>query len=392
MPQGRGGPALEGNEEWVAGVLEADLGTPRKQRHAARRTCDRLVAERGYAGSYSTARRFVRELRLARAAGGEGYLELEWAPGTCQVDFGNFRAAAGGRALDLRLPVATLPHSNDRQCVALMSQRPECLCAGLLEIFRRWGRAPAAMVLDNATEAGRTVRGEVTESRLFSQFRARCRFESRYCNPYSGNEKGSAGNAVGFLRRNLLVPVPAFGTLPELNAFLAEGCARVNAAARCRDGRPHGGAYREDLAAMRAPPGAGFDAARWVAVRADRRGCVEAGGRECVAGPAWHGRSLPVGMRASTVEILADRGRRGSSRGSTGWIPPAGGARSGRSAGRASPRVSRRPARRRSGSSRAAASPTTPRSTCWRDASREAAAGPAGPTCRSTTGSCVYVK
>lgn len=26
MPQRRGGPALEGNEEWVAGVVEADLG------------------------------------------------------------------------------------------------------------------------------------------------------------------------------------------------------------------------------------------------------------------------------------------------------------------------------------------------------------------------------
>lgn len=49
---------------------------------------------------------------------------------------------------------------------------------------------------------------------------------------------------MGFLRRNLLVPVPAFGTLPELNAFLAEGCERINAAARCRDGRPHGEAYR----------------------------------------------------------------------------------------------------------------------------------------------------
>lgn len=265
MPRRRGRPALEGNEEWVAGVLEADLGAPRKQRHTARRIYDRLVAERGYGGSYSTVQRFVRELRLARAAaGGEGYLELEWAPGTCQVDFGNFRAAVGGRTLDLKLLVATLPHSNDRQCVALMSQRSECLCAGLLEIFRHWGRAPAAMVLDNATEAGRMVRGEVTESRLFSQFRAHYRFESRYCNPYSGNEKGSVENAVGFLRRNLLVPVPAFGALPELNAFLAEGCARVNAAARCRDGRPHGEAYREDLAAM----------------------------------------------RASTVEILADRGRR----------------------------------------------------------------------------------
>ena len=173
-----------------------------------------------------------------------------------------------------------------------MSQRSECLCAGLLEIFRRWGRAPAAMVLDNATEAGRMVRGEVTESRLFSQFRAHYRFESRYCNPYSGNEKGSVENAVGFLRRNLLVPVPAFGALPELNAFLAEGCARVNAAARCRDGRPHGEAYREDLAAMRALPGVEFDAVRWVTARADKRGYVEADGREYVAGPAWHGRSL----------------------------------------------------------------------------------------------------
>lgn len=287
MPQRRGRPALEGNEEWIAGVLEADLGAPRKQRHTARRIYDRLVAERGYAGSYSTVQRFVRELRHARAAaGGEGYLELEWAPGTCQVDFGNFRAAVGGRTLDLKLLVATLPHSNDRQCVALMSQRSECLCAGLLEIFRRWGRAPAAMVLDNATEAGRMVRGEVTESRLFSQFRAHYRFESRYCNPYSGNEKGSVENAVGFLRRNLLVPVPAFGTLPELNAFLAEGCAGVNAAARRRDGRPHGEACREDLAAMRALPGVEFDAVRWVAARADKRGYVEADGREYVAGPA----------------------------------------------------------------------------------------------------------
>ena len=331
MPQRRGRPALEGDEEWVAGVLEADLGAPGKQRHTARRIYDRLVAERGYGGSYSTVQGFVREPRLARAAGGEGYLELEWAPGTCQVDFGNSRAAVGGRAhrggsargprgnlraavggrtLDLRLLVATLPHSNGRQCVALMSQRSGCLCAGLLEIFRRWGRTPAAMVLDNATEAGRMVRGEVTESRLFSQFRAHYRFESRYCNPYSGNGKGSVENAVGLLRRNLLVSVPAFGTLPELNAFLAEGCARVNAAARCRDGRPHGEACREDLAAMRALPGVEFDAARWATARADKRGYVEADGREYVAGPAWHGRSLLVGMRASTVEVLADRGRR----------------------------------------------------------------------------------
>ena len=61
---------------------------------------------------------------------------------------------------------------------------------------------------------------------------------------------------------------------------------------------------------MRALPGVEFDAVRWVAARADKRGYVEADGREYVAEPAWHGRSLLVGMRASTVETLADRGRR----------------------------------------------------------------------------------
>ena len=110
----------------------------------------------------------------------------------------------------------TLPHSNARFCVALPCERAEVFCRGLRAVFERIGRAPRLLVLDNATEAGRMAFGKVTESRLFSQFRAHYRCESRYCNPYSGNEKGSVENAVGFLRRNLLVPVPVADSLDEL--------------------------------------------------------------------------------------------------------------------------------------------------------------------------------
>ena len=74
---------------WIDAVLEADLGAPRKQRHTAKRIYDRLVGERGYEGSYSTVQRRVRAWRDGRRAGA-GYLELEWAPGTAQADFGNF--------------------------------------------------------------------------------------------------------------------------------------------------------------------------------------------------------------------------------------------------------------------------------------------------------------
>ena len=112
-------------------MLEADLGAPRKQRHTAKRIHDRLVAERGYEGSYSTVQRRVREWRGARrAGGGEGYLELEWAPGTAQADFGNFEADVAGERLALKLLVVSLPHSNARYARACMSQRSECMCEG----------------------------------------------------------------------------------------------------------------------------------------------------------------------------------------------------------------------------------------------------------------------
>ena len=240
-----------GDAAWIDAVLEADLGAPRKQRHTAKRIYDRLVAERDYEGSYSTVQRRVREWRLARRAGdGEGYLELEWAPGTAQVDYGNFEADVAGERLALKLLVVSLPHSNARYARACRSQRSECMCEGLSRIFEQIGRAPAALVLDNATEAGGMSRGKVAESRLFSLFRAHYRCASRYCNPYSGNEKGSVENAVGFIRRNLLVPVPSVGSLGELNGLLAAGCKRLNEDSRCRGGRPVAEALAEDLAEM----------------------------------------------------------------------------------------------------------------------------------------------
>ena len=311
IPTRRPRPATDEYAGWIDAVLEADLGAPRKQRHTARRIYDRLVEELGYEGSYASVRRLVAEWRRANVqSGGEGYLELEWQPGTAQVDFGSFRCVLAGVPTDAKLLVVTLPHSNDRRCVALPSERSECLCAGLRRVFEGLGRSPRVLVLDNATEAGRMRAGVVTESELFARFRAHYRCSSRYCNPYSGNEKGSVENAVGFLRRNLLVPEPRVSSLDELNAALESGCARLSATSTARDGRPVAEALAEDLAAMLALPGVPFDAVRWTHARADKRGYVTLDGRLYCAGPAWHDRELIVGARAGTVEILADRGRR----------------------------------------------------------------------------------
>ena len=230
VPVPRSRPALDGHVARVDSVLEADLGAPGKQRHTAKRIYDRLVEERGHGGSYPTVRRNVAERRREHSrGGGEGYLELEWEPGTAQADFGSSGRVVAGMPTDEKLLVAALPHSDDGRCVALPSERSERACDGLRSVFEQLGRAPRTLVPGDATEAGRMRAGVAAESEPFARSGAHYRCASRHRDPYSGNEKGSVENAVGFPGRNLLVPEPEVSSLDEPDAALESGCARLSA-------------------------------------------------------------------------------------------------------------------------------------------------------------------
>lgn len=68
--------------------LDDDLRSGRKQRHTATRVHARLVEECGADVSLSTVSRYVRAARAERRHGSEQYLDLVWAPGEAQADFG----------------------------------------------------------------------------------------------------------------------------------------------------------------------------------------------------------------------------------------------------------------------------------------------------------------
>ena len=189
--------------------LFADRLMPRKQRHTARRVYARLVEEEGFEGSYSSVQRYVKRWREEHRSDGDGYLELDWSAGVMQVDFGEAVATIGGGDVKVHCLVATFPHSNMRYVAAMPGENAECVCEGLARIFDHIGMVPRVLVLDNATGAGHRVAwNKVTVVRVFAMFCDHYRLETRFCNPYSGNEKGSVENAVGFLRRNLMVPKP----------------------------------------------------------------------------------------------------------------------------------------------------------------------------------------
>ena len=239
-------------DEW----LEADRLLPRKQRHTIGRVHDRLLAETDYDGEYSTTMRYVHRWREANRGvpDREGYVRLEWAAGSMQVDFGVARARIAGEMADVHCLVVSLPYSNMRLCVALPGENAECLCHGLMLVFEHIGGVPPVIVMDNATGAGRrNAKGEVALTGVFSAFVAHYRLEVRFCNPYSGNEKGSVENAVGFLRRNLMVPpmrAESYGQLSRLLLEARQGLVLPEVAGRARGRGVRRGEGRVDAVAV----------------------------------------------------------------------------------------------------------------------------------------------
>lgn len=287
-------------DEW----LEADRRMPRKQRHTARRVHERLVEECGFEGSYSSVRRWVKRWRQRHRGEAEGSGELEWAPGSAQVDFGQALAVVAGVERTVRFLVVSFPYSNMRYVAALPGETAECVCHGLNKVFSHAGMVPRVLVFGNATGVGhRRADGTVTQTRPFSLFCARYGFETRFRNPYSGWEKGSTENAVGFPRRDLMVPTPSAEGWDRLTDAWLERCDEIARGVHYREDVPVRDLFETDLGHMLPLPPSMFDACDWRGVKAGRTGTVAIGSNRCLAGPEWRSMRLMAGVRALRVEL-----------------------------------------------------------------------------------------
>ncbi len=308
-------PTIEPYREVVDGWLEEDRRVWRKQRHTAKRVYDRLVAEHGYRGSYSTVRRYVKRRReeMARELGSreaQGYLLLEWAPGECQVDFGQADLRVRGVVERARFLVVTFPHSNVGLAQVAWGETSECVCQALRDIFEFVGGVPRRAVFDNATEVGRRVGSEVRTSEMFRLFAAHYGLDYSFTNPYSGNEKGAVENKVGAIRRNLFVPVPQVWDVRAYNGRLLDEClARSEGKAHYRRDACESELFEDDRRALSPLPEAGFPCVRWVTRRCDKQGTFEAGGpHRYSAGPDNASREVAVAMGSFDVTVVGGGG------------------------------------------------------------------------------------
>jgi hypothetical protein len=288
-------------EEW----LEEDRRMRFKQRHTAKRVHERLLEEfaDSYDCSYPLVQRYLKARKAAKGDG-KGSLELVWAPGEAQADFGEADILSDGNLVTIKYLVLSFPASNAAYVQAFRGETAECVAQGLKDIFHHLGGVPLRIVFDNASGVGRRVREKVTLSELFLRFKCHYGFSVSFCNPASGNEKGNVENKVGYIRRNFFVPIPDVGDIVTWNAALLARCEADFDRQHYKKPGMIGELFAADRKALAPLPAKPFNAERFEKVRTDGYG------KFCLDGRHWYAtapdlaeRELVAGIGAHTVTV-----------------------------------------------------------------------------------------
>jgi transposase len=240
-------------------ILLEDEGRPRKQRHTAKRIFERLRDEHGYAGGITVVKDYVLAHRLRHR---EVFVPLRHDPGHAQVDFGEALAEIAGVECKIHFFAMDLPHSDACFVRAYPAETTEAFCDGHNAAFAFFGRVPKSILYDNTTLAVARILGDGVRqrTRVFSELQSHYVFADRFGRPGKGNDKGKVEGLIGWVRRNLLVPVPRATSLTALNEQLLEGCRRRFGDRLRGHKETIGERLGRDLAAFHELPPAPYDA------------------------------------------------------------------------------------------------------------------------------------
>jgi len=301
---------LDAHKHLIDTWLEEDQKRWKKQRHTAKRIHDRLKKESaGYDCSYNIVQRYVKEargmLRARRAS-----QELVWHAGESQSDFGEADFRERGVLVRKKYLTLSFPQSNNSFSQVFGGETAECVCQGLQDIFIYLNGVPWVIVFDNATGVGRRIGEVIHESKLFQQMRAHYGFSVRFCNPYSGHEKGNVENKIGYTRRNLFVPEPAFDDVETFNHELLNRHKEKAEEPHYKKLLPIKELFQADKQALLPLPSKPFDVCRYQYLKTDGYGKIHLDGRHYYSTrPEYADQEVLVAIRAHTIDILDEHKR-----------------------------------------------------------------------------------
>jgi transposase len=221
----RASPALASYKQKIEELVKESDQVPRKQRYTGHKIYQ-LLQTAGYQGCEGSVHNYVSQQRKS-ARKRQAYLPLEFDAGQdAQVDWGEVVAEIGGEHRKVQIFVMHLNYSKVRFVMAFPFQKQEAFFEGHIQAFHFLGGVPRRITYDNLkTAVYRILEGHCRqEQRAFTAFRSYYLFESRYCTPAQGHEKGGVENDVGYAQRNFFAPIPKVKSFAALNEKLQQAC------------------------------------------------------------------------------------------------------------------------------------------------------------------------
>src|SRR2546422_7771110 len=132
------------------------------------------------------------------------------------------------------------------------TQRQESFLYGHVQAFKHFGGVPARISYDNLATAVKLTMEKKgrerkrTENKTFVTFRSHYLFESHFCTPRAGWEKGQVESMVGYGRRNYLTPIREAASFDDLNTMLLERCVQDDTRRVSRQSQTIGQAWEEE--------------------------------------------------------------------------------------------------------------------------------------------------
>jgi len=208
-------------------LLAANVDRPKRERLTYQRMFEELKLA-GYAGSYDSVRRHARRWASAQgAAVAEAYVPLSFAPGEAyQFDWSQEHVVLAGKPVTVKVAQVRLCHSRMLYVRAYLRETQEMVFDAHEKAFAFFKGTPRRGIYDNMKTAVETVflGKDRHYNRRFLQLMSHHLVEPTACTPAAGWEKGQVENQVGVVRQRFFAPKPAFKTLADLNAWLADKC------------------------------------------------------------------------------------------------------------------------------------------------------------------------
>jgi transposase len=251
----RSAPKLGPYKDQIDALLAENEHLPPKQRYTSETIYD-AIHQAGYQGAKSTLRSYIARQRKSKKRP-QVYLPLEFDPGTDgQVDWGEAVVILAKVRTTVQVFVMRLCYSRRQFVMAFPNQKQEAFLEGHKQAFHFLGGVPHRISYDNLkTAVLRVLKGRNRiEQERFIVFRSHYLFESRFCTPGKGHEKGGVESGVGFSRRNFMVPIPEVASFKELNEHLLAQCMRDDSRTVKGQPRPIGEMWTEERPHLRPLP------------------------------------------------------------------------------------------------------------------------------------------